>query len=327
MPPIFKGVVLAAGLGTRLRPLTLTWPKPLIPFLGTTPLELALYRLKRAGIHEVAINSHHLHGQVIQATEKNPFGQTLHVSHEPTLLGTGGVFGALKNWRNNRGLVILNGDVVSDIDINKLIDKHVVSKSVATMVLLSDVIPGESAVWYEDDIVRAITKEKKSDLKPGNFACAQVLSPEFLKLLPENGFFDIISRGYQVAFERRLKVSCVVHAGIWHDLRTPEFYWTAIKDCLKNMVSGQVADLGIKEARASRSLQTSIEDGYVLNDLADFHRSNDCRIGPWAVIEAGSIVGSMCEIRDSIVLPGANIPAGSIVDKRILGPGINVQVA
>ena len=327
MPPIFKGVVLAAGLGTRLSPLTRTWAKPLIPFLGTTPLELALYRLKRAGIHEVAINSHHLHDQITEAAEKNPFGQSLYVSQEPTLLGTGGVFGPLKNWRNDSGLVILNGDVVSDIDINKLIAKHVVSKSIATMVLLSDVIPGESAVWYEDDIVRAISKEKKSDLRPGNFACAQVLSPDFLNLLPESGIFDIISRGYQVAFERRLKVSCIVHDGIWHDLRTPAFYWAAIKDCLKNTAFGQVADLGIREARASRNLQTSIKDGYVLNDLDDANLSDDWQIGPWAVIEAGSIVGRMSEIRDSIVLPGAHVPAGSLVEGRILGPDIDVQVA
>lgn len=321
-----KGVVLAAGLGTRLHPLTQTWPKPLVPFLGSTALELALWRLKSACIDSVAINAHHLPEQIIQATSQSLFNQNIHISQEPTLLGTGGVYGPLKTWRDGHDLVILNGDIISDIDVSQLIHHHNATKSIATMVLLPQVIPGESAVWHKDGRVHAIGKDAVGGLSSGNFACAQILSSQFLDLLPETGVFDIISKGYKVALERGHVVSCLLHKGIWHDLRTPQYYWDAIKDSLRRLADDGGDPLGLRHIRRLRQMTTEVRSDYVLSDLYASHDRAGLCLGPWAVIEKGSKVSRDCHIRESVVLPGSVIPPGAHVVQRIVGDGIDIPL-
>lgn len=324
--PKFKGVVLAAGLGSRLSPLTKTWPKPLVPFLGTTPLELALWRLKLAGLQDVAINAHHLPDQIRQAAARNPFSQSLYVAYEATLLGTGGVYGPLSAWRENCNLVILNGDVISTIDVARLMEHHVATGASATMALLPQVLPGESAVWYEGHHVRAIGRESTPRLHAGNFACAQVLSHDFLELLPKSGAFDIISRGYRVALERGLTVSCLVHHGLWHDLRTPQFYWEALKDCLKTLAHEAHDELGLKMARSRRGLLTAVGEECVLRDGCAPQNTESPQLGPWAVVEVGAVLGPHCQVRESVLLPGASVRAEESISGRILGPAIDIAL-
>lgn len=322
----FKGVILAAGLGTRLHPLTTHWPKPLVPFLGTTALELGLWRLKSACIDNVAINTHYLPDLIKQAVSQNLLKQEIHLSHEPTLLGTGGVYGPLRSWREGQGLVVLNGDIISDIDLTTLIDQHVVTKSVATMALLPKVLPGETAVWYKDGRIHSIGKEPIPGQFSGNFACAQVLSTEFLDLLPEQGIFDIISKGYRIALEKGKTVSCIVHHGLWHDLRTPQFYWEAIKDCLTRIADTKNDTVGVTPMRKLRHMTSVVEPQYVLNDLPDSANLVDLQLGPWTVIEKGSQLGQRCHIRDSVILPGTYLAPGSRVERRIVGHGIDIPI-
>jgi NDP-sugar pyrophosphorylase family protein len=325
--PKLKGVVLAAGLGTRLLPLTQAWPKPLVPFLGSSALELALWRLKNACIDNVAINAHYLSEQFIHATSHSLFNQSLHVSYEPTLLGTGGVYGPLKKWRDGHDLLILNGDIISNINITQLIHHHIATKSVATMVLLPHVIPGESAVWHKDGRVYAIGRDPVEGLLSGNFACAQILSSKLLNRLPETGAFDIISKGYKVALDSGETVSCILHQGLWHDLRTPQYYWEAIKDCLRHLASDPGDSLGLRHIRGLRQMPTDVRSDYVLSDLSGFDRRQGLELGPWTVIENGSKIGENCHVRESLILPGAVLPPGSHVSRRILGHGIDIPLA
>lgn len=322
----FKGVILAAGLGTRLQPLTTLWPKPLVPFLGTTALELALWRLKSACIDNVAINTHHLPEQIKQAVSQNLLKQEIHISHEPILLGTGGVYGPLRSWREGQGLVVLNGDIISDIDLTLLIDQHVATKSIATMALLPTVIPGETAVWHKNGRIHSIGKEPIPGQSSGNFACAQVLSSEFLDLLPKQGFFDIISKGYLIALERGKTVSCLVHHGIWHDLRTPQFYWEAIKDCLKRIANVQNDTVGVTSVRKLRHMTSVVDSQYVLNDLPYSIDQIDLQLGPWAVIEKGTHLGLNCRVSESVVLPGTTLGPGTEIERRIVGHGIDIPI-
>jgi mannose-1-phosphate guanylyltransferase len=322
----FKGVILAAGLGTRLQPLTKFWPKPLVPFLGTTALELALWRFKCARIDNIAINAHHLPEQIKQAASQNLLKQEIHISHEPTLLGTGGVYAPLKAWREGQGLVVLNGDIISDIDLTQLIDQHVSTKSLATMAVLPDVIPGESAVWHKNGLIHAIGKVPIDGQSSGNFACAQVLSAEFLDLLPEQGLFDIISKGYRMALDKAMTVSCLVHQGIWHDLRTPQFYWEAIKDCLLRIAAIQNDSVGVMSMRKLRQMTSVVGSQYVLSDLPDSMNQKDLHLGPWAVIEKDTQLGHNCHISESVILPGTTLAPGTRVDRRIVGREIDISI-
>ncbi len=325
MPAGLKGMVLAAGLGTRLRPLTDLYAKPLIPFLGTTPLELALWRLRAIGVSDIAVNSHYHSGQIAAALQAHPLGLDLHLSHEPEILGTGGCYNPVKSWQGEDDLLVINGDVVSSVDVGALWKLHRESSSIATMALLPNVIPGESAVFYQNGRIVGFGKTKPPSAlsaPAGNFACVQVFKRAFLDLLPQSGSFDVISKGYQVALAQGHKVSAFVHEGVWHDIRNPAFYWLAVKDFLEN--EGRVDPVGIAACRAARGLK-SLRNGSVLSDASSRLGAGISYSGA-VMIEPGSEVGDGASLENCLLLPGAKVAAGAVEKSVILGENLRIAI-
>ena len=178
--PSVKGMVLAAGLGTRLRPITDEYPKPLVPMFGVNPLGLAIEQLRSAGIDQLAVNTHYQAEKIANYLGRFTKGN-IKISNEPTILGTGGAYNPLREWLGDSHLAVINGDIVSTIDVAKVVSSHLKSGVLATMVLLPDVIPGESGVSHQNGRITGIGKYGKKSLKEGNFACMQVLSPRFFE--------------------------------------------------------------------------------------------------------------------------------------------------
>ncbi len=325
MPAGLKGMVLAAGLGTRLRPLTDLYAKPLIPFLGTTPLELALWRLRAAGVTDIAVNSHYHADQIAAAVQARPLGLELHLSHEPEILGTGGCYNPIKSWQGEDDLLVINGDVVSSVDVAALWKLHKESASIATMALLPNVIPGESAVFYENGRILGFGKTKPEGAESasaGNFACVQVFRRAFLDLLPAAGSFDVISKGYQVALAQGHKVSAFVHEGVWHDIRNPAFYWLAVKDFLEN--EGPIDPVGIAACRAARGLKSQ-RKGSVLSDASSVIGAGVTYAGA-VMIEPGTVVGDGASLENCLLLPGAKVAVGAVENSVILGENLRVAL-
>src|SRR5690606_22359178 len=128
----------------------------------------------------------------------------LELSHETELLGTGGVYGPLRDWQGDSDLLVLNGDIVSDMDLEALVDTHRKTRAFATMAMLPEVIPGENGFFCnrQGEIV-AFGKEGPPDAAARNFACAQILSRRFIDTLPPSGAFGIIETGYLPALKRQ----------------------------------------------------------------------------------------------------------------------------
>ena len=319
-----KGMVLAAGLGTRLRPLTNIYPKPLVPFAGSTPLELALANLMAAGISDVAINSHYHPEQIARLVQNNPLGQRLVLSYEPELLGTGGAYPPLRSWLGDADLVVLNGDVVSDFDLKSLLVRHHAMQAAASMMLLPTVIPGESSVFHHLGRIHAIGKvAPKSATQAGNFACAQILSPELLDLLPKSGTFDIVSKGYLKALDMGWPVAAEVHSGYWHDLRTPQFYWSAILALLRE--PDLCRAIKLDHLRQTRGLVPLPYANGVLLPTA-FSSYKHATLGPNVVVESDVHIGAGARVSNSVFLPGAVVPAGATIDHALVGPGIHITL-
>jgi mannose-1-phosphate guanylyltransferase len=134
-----KALVLSAGLGERLRPLTNTIPKPLLEVGGRPLIEYALLMVKSAGITEVAINVHHLAQQIEHALGNGEsLGLSINYSPEPHLMGTGGPLLALRDYFANEPFLILNSDTIIDLDVTHLIASHREHGGLATLVLRSN---------------------------------------------------------------------------------------------------------------------------------------------------------------------------------------------
>ncbi len=325
MTRAIKGMVLAAGLGTRLRPLTDIYPKPLVPFAGSTPLELALANLMAAGVDDVAINSHYHPEQIARLVQENPLGQRLVLSYEPELLGTGGAYPPLRSWLGDADLIVLNGDVVSDFDLKSLIARHRAMQAAASMMLLPAVIQGESSVFHHLGRIHAIGKAApKAATQAGNFACAQILSPKLLDLLPKSGTFDVVSKGYLKALDLGWTVAADVHGGYWHDLRTPQFYWSAILALLRE--PDLCRAIKLDRLRQTRGLIPLPDANGVLLPTA-LTTYNHATLGPHVVVESGVQIGAGAQVSNSVLLPGAVVPAGATIDHALVGPGIHIALA
>ncbi|HEY6085824.1 MAG TPA: nucleotidyltransferase family protein, partial [Nitrospira sp.] len=140
-----KAMILAAGLGTRLRPLTNTMPKPLLPVAGTPLIVWNLLLLKRHGFRDVIVNLHHLGPMIEQAVGNGAkYGLRIWYSQEPVILGTGGGIKQAEPNFSGEPVLILNGDTLVEIDLEALCAFHEQHRAMATLVLRCD---PEAARW------------------------------------------------------------------------------------------------------------------------------------------------------------------------------------
>lgn len=311
-----KGLVLAAGLGNRLKPLTDRWPKPLVPFLGAQPLILALWRLKQAGITDIAINTHHLAAQIAEFAKTKPFGLQLRVAHEPEILGTGGVYNPLRTWLGTADLVVLNGDVVSDMPVAPLVTMHQTKSALATMAVLGHVLPGEAGVHHKNGQIVGIGKQPIQGASVGNFACAQVLSPKFLDRLPKTGAFDVIAQGYVPFIAEKAALFTHVYAGYWHDMGNEARYLAAVNEALSLDDKGWGA-IGLPDCHKALGRTLRRTRGQSLVD-ATAVISAGATLGPNVVIENGAVIGANVHIENAVILPSVHVADGLSVSNTII---------
>lgn len=223
-----KAMILAAGLGTRLRPLTDTRPKALVEISGRTLLEITLTRLRKFGVHEAIINVHHFANMIVDYLKANQnFGMTIEVSREDVLLDTGG--GLKKaSWffkKDQDPFILHNVDVISTIDFDRMMKLHVAMKPLATLAvqdrqssryLLFDQLQLAGRKIGNDkppEIVRP-----SPDLRPSAFCGIHIISPDLLPMIKEEGIFAIIDCYLRLAGEGKKILSFGADQYYWRDL-------------------------------------------------------------------------------------------------------------
>lgn len=236
-----KAMILAAGFGTRLRPLTNTIPKPLLPVGGTPLIVWNLLLLKRHGFRDVVINLHHLGPMILQTLGSgSQFGLRLLYSHEPVILGTGGGIKQAERYFSNEPVLILNGDTLFDLDLGALCAFHGERKAIATLVLREDpdaVKWGLVEVGADDRIVRINGKGLAADVptRPRMFAGIHILHSKLLRDIPQEVASSIID-SYVAAIGRGEALLGYDLKGYWSDVGTPERYGQAERDVRDGLI-------------------------------------------------------------------------------------------
>lgn len=228
-----KAMLLAAGLGTRLRPLTDHRPKALVEIDGRTLLEITLTRLREFGIREVIINVHHFADMVVEYLKSNEnFGMRIEVSREEVLLDTGG---GLKKagWfflEGSEGLdepfLLHNVDVISAIDFQRMMEWHKESQSLATLAVQERETARYLLFDEETQLCgRRILREKKDEVVRGAgklealaFTGIHIISPRLLTLLSEEGVFSIIDAYLRLAAQGEKILGFRADKYYWRDL-------------------------------------------------------------------------------------------------------------
>jgi len=242
-----KAMILAAGLGTRLRPLTENRPKALVEVGGRTMLEITLARLRSFGIHDVIVNVHHFADLVLQYLKaRNNFGMRIAVSQEDVLLDTGGAlkkaayFFSGNSEQSTEPFILHNVDVISTIDIGRMVQFHSENQALATLAvqdretsryLLFDqqlqLCGRQSGLDRKPELVRSSPAGKMQALA---FSGIHVISPRFLGMMTEEGIFSIITSYLRLAAKGEKILAFQVDEYYWRDLGKPENVRQAAQD-------------------------------------------------------------------------------------------------
>lgn len=198
--PPARAIVLAAGEGTRLRPLTLDRPKPMVPIAGAPLLDIALGWLRDQGLTEVAINLHYKPDVIVNYFgDGSAQGVRIHYSHEEKILGTAGAVRRIKEWVNGDPLVVVYGDVLTDLDLRAMLDFHrrQIKRDPSTAVTMSLYhVPNPTEVGLvgmdEAGKVQRFVEKPKPEEVFTDLANAGILvmQPEVLDLIPDDTFCD-----------------------------------------------------------------------------------------------------------------------------------------
>jgi len=247
-----KAMVLAAGLGTRLRPLTDDRPKALVTVAGRTMLEITLERLRAAGVTEVIVNAHHFAGQVEQYLKsRKDFGMRIEISREAELLDTGG--GIKKAaWffledvpDRDAPIIVHNVDVISSIDLARMVRAPVESGALATLAV-AERESSRQLIFDKDGVLcgrRAGRDAEPEIVRPVEqmqllaFSGIHVISPRIFGLLRETGAFSIIDTYLRLAADGEKIAAFRADEYYWRDLGKPESIAAAERD----IASGTVA--------------------------------------------------------------------------------------
>ncbi|MDE3243612.1 MAG: nucleotidyltransferase family protein [Nitrospirota bacterium] len=237
-----KAMILAAGLGTRLRPLTETQPKPLLPVAGTPLIVWNLLLLRRHGVTEVLINLHHL-GPMIEQTlgDGRRYGLTLTYSHEPAILGTGGGIKQAEPFFEGHPFLVLNGDTLLELDLGALMQAHRERGALATMVLREDPDVERWGPVTVDQAGRILSITGRGRTGSGAaqrlmFAGVHVMHPRLLREVPAGRESSIID-AYVRAITEGEPVYGYRMAGYWSDVGTPERYAQAQRDAEAGLIA------------------------------------------------------------------------------------------
>ncbi len=309
-------MVLAAGLGTRMRPLTRFVAKPALPVLNRPLIHWTLEALAAAGIRDVAINLHHLPGSVEASVgDGSRFGLRVRYSRERTILGTGGGPRRARRFFGDAPALLVNGDMAFGIDLSKLIEHHRSSGASATLALRPNPAPERygSVVTARSGRVKALVNRPAPAMGVESmFAGIHVIDPGVLERLPP-GPSDTVRDLYPLLIAAGRLVQGVRVRGAWHDLSTPALYLASQRALLR---SGALGPRGRRLVDGEASVDRGARlDESIVGSRSRVHRDATLE---GSVIWDGVEVGAGARVTGSVLTTGVRVREGERIARKVL---------
>ncbi|HEY5526398.1 MAG TPA: NDP-sugar synthase [Candidatus Anoxymicrobiaceae bacterium] len=324
-----KAAMLVGGFGTRLRPLTITTPKPMLPLVNIPFLEIELLHLKQYGVDEVILSTGYL-----PAVFDEYFGdgsrlgiKLVHVTEEEPL----GTCGAIKNVQEYLGtdpVIVCNGDILTDLDVSALVEYHNGRDALVTITLT----PVEDPTAYglvpldEDGRIKEFLEKPSWDQVVTNLinAGTYVIDPKVFDRVPPNENYSFERQLFPDLLEAGEQMFGFPSESYWLDLGTPEKYLAAHHDILSDEIAVQMRG-------TARGKGVLVGDGALIEDTVHLHGpvliGNGVKIGRGARVIQNSCLGNdvtigpEARIEGSIVLDGASIGERCVIEQSIIGKG------
>ena len=321
-----QALILAGGKGTRLRPLTVFTPKPIVPLMNRAFLLYQIEGLKRAGITDIILSLSYQPGKIEQLLgDGSDFGVTLRYVTESSPLGTAGAY-KFAAGSIDRTTVVLNGDVLTDVDIGSIVKRHLENRAEATVTVKPVEDPrAYGLVEVKDDARVARFLEKPDVVDVAELAVntinagIYVLEPSVLDLIPsgENRSFEYHVFPDLLEKERPF-FGFVMRENYWRDIGTPASYLSAHMDFL----GGKIKGFEIEKAGPSDVSPTATVDERSLLD-------EGCSVKPHAkivnsVIGPGVLVEEKAVIENSVIWGYSRISTAAEITSSVLARGCHV---
>ncbi len=318
---------MAAGKGTRLRPLTDSVPKPMAPIVNRPALHHILRLLSRHGLREVVINLHHLPDAITSYFGDGSWlGMQITYSREPELLGTSGGVKNNEDFLGGGTFLVMSGDSLTDIDLSGLIAAHRRNGSIATLAVKEVADPSLYGVVVLNDDQRVMGFQEKPSLAEARSRLCNcgiyVFEPEVFELIPSGRFDDFGSRLFPDLLATGTPFYAEPIDDYWSDVGNLAEYARGNADALLGKVEvekpGTEVRPGIWVGESVRIAGSACLD-------APLVIGRNCVIGEDAVIEGpavigpGSTLGDGSHVFQTVVLPHSDVPAGSVAVGGVIG--------
>lgn len=325
-----KAVILAGGEGTRLRPLTLTLPKPVVPVVDRPFLRHQLDLLDHVGVREVVFSVAY-RPERIEAVfgDGSLFGKHIRYAVEETPLGTGG---AVKNAEPylDTTTIVFNGDVLTDVDLPAVVAQHRSTGASATIVLYPVPNPAAYGLVETDGsgrVRRFIEKPEPSQITTDKInAGVYILETATLALMPPGVPHSIERAFFPGLLERGDHVQAFVHNGYWIDIGTAEKYLQVHRDILRGRfpvaLFAEAASGGWIHREARVEKEVTLLPPFFIGQGSVVEAG--CAVGPDAVLTSGVSLRGGAQVKDSVLWEGVVVGAGARVEGSVLGQAVRI---
>lgn len=305
-----KAMVLSAGLGTRLRPLTIERAKPAIPLLGKPLIIRLIEKLTECGCRKFRLNLHHLPRSIEKIFEASPWDALpVSFSHEEDILGTAGGLKANESFFDQGTFLMVNGDILFDFPLVEALAFHRQRQALATLILVRQEPPYRYSPVRIDESNRLVDFKgagSKGPRRPETyvFTGVHILEPAVFGYIPSRVFYEINDQVYPAAMREGERVLGLPVDGYWSDLGDP-----------------------IRYLDAQRALFLKRGASCTVHVAPDASADSSSRIGPFVTIGSGCVIEAGCVAENAVLWENVRVKSGSTVRNCVVGSGLIIDNA
>ena len=328
-----KAIIIAGGMGTRLRPLTYNVPKPIVPLANKPFVYHQIELLKKFGVTEVILNLHYLSDNIKSLFDDGKkLGVKIDYSIEKSPLGTAGAVKNAEEYFDKGPMIVFNGDILTDINLEKMLKFHEEKKAKATLALtkVEDPTPYGLIITNDDQRVMEFREKPSWEHVTTNTINAgiYIVDPSIFKLAPKGKEFSFERQLYPMLLERGEKIYGFVSDAYWMDIGDPVKYLKAHHDILSGDVMAVIPGNKISgniwaESGASISKSAKVKGPALIGKNARI--ADEAVIDEFVVLGEGVTVGKGAKLKNCVVHAGSVIGESAKMENSIIGANCVIE--
>jgi NDP-sugar pyrophosphorylase family protein len=327
-----RAMILAAGVGSRLDPLTRNCPKPLVPIVNRPVMEYLILLLKQHGFNDIMVNVHYLGDQIAQYFgDGSRWDVRIHWSHEDELWGDAGSVKRVQAFFQNDTFLVIGGDDLTDMDLTAVVQTHTRKKATATLALSIVDDPSEYGIVQLDDngrITRFLEKPRGEVFSNTANTGVYVFEPKVFDLIPADTFFLFGKQLFPLLMEYGLPMYGHVTQAYWKDVGNLKVYRETQSDVLEGRVN---ALLPLHQAGKNVWKGDNVHIDPTAHIGTPVAIGSNVHIGANARIGDHTVIGDNCRILDGatvnacILWEGATVQANTYLERCIVGKNSRIE--